>query len=507
MHGETRSQRKLLMSRLRTCVVLGVLLSLLVPGLGARGQTAVAIYFYEVGCLHCARIGDILSDLQAIHPGLTVVRHDIHTLTGRHLLSRLLAAYNAQVGPVPMVFVGDVAMVGGTFYGLSDQAVDLTGLAEEWTLQGAVESALAEDAPSPLARLPQTATELVLFVRENDPESEALESWTMQVLERKPHLALRRLSLEKPENAKLLAGLMRLYNVRGDPPAFFVGDLAMVGGLLSARREAARPFDGSPESEAYVDATINQAVASEAASPVDRYRLREQVTLWAVIGAAALDSVNPCDFAVLVLLLGTLLVIGKRGKVIGAGLAFTAGIFISYYLLGFVVYTVLGVTVGTRGFREPFIYAVSALAILIGLWEMKDLLWYGKWFSIEVPERWKPRLKAATASVITIPGAFLVGVLDSLFLAPCTSGPYLAILSLLSQTTERLYGAMLLLVYNLIFVLPMIAITLMVHFGVTTTARAERWRQAKLTKLHFVTGLVMVALGAGMIVGVQLGLL
>ncbi len=50
-----------------------------------------------------------------------------------------------------------------------------------------------------------------------------------------------------------------------------------------------------------------------------------------------------------------------------------------------------------------------------------------------------------------------------------------------------------------------IAIALTVHFGITTTARAERWRTARMGKLHFVTGVVMVVLGVGMIVGVQLG--
>ncbi len=109
--------------------------------------------------------------------------------------------------------------------------------------------------------------------------------------------------------------------------------------------------------------------------------------------------------------------------------------------------------------------------------------------------------------MVSIPGAFVVGLVDSLFLAPCTSGPYIVILTLLSQTTNRLQGALWLLLYNFIFILPMIGITLLVHFGFTTTARAERWRTAKLGKLHFITGVVMVVIGVGMIIGVRLGYL
>jgi len=65
--------------------------------------------------------------------------------------------------------------------------------------------------------------------------------------------------------------------------------------------------------------------------------LAEGLTIPAIIVAAAIDSVNPCTFAVLVLLLGTLIVAerkGKRGLVLKAGLAFTIAIYISYFLLG-----------------------------------------------------------------------------------------------------------------------------------------------------------------------------
>jgi cytochrome c biogenesis protein CcdA len=252
-------------------------------------------------------------------------------------------------------------------------------------------------------------------------------------------------------------------------------------------------------------ARVEQAIAQKATPPVDKLRVREKATLWAVIGSALLDSINPCDFAVMLLLLGRLLVIGKRQKIIWAGLAWSAGVYITYFLIGYVFYTLLGVTVGTRSLRVPYILAVSSVAILMGLWQMKDLLWYGRWFSIEVPESWKPALKRVTNSVVSLPGIFVAGMVDALFPAPCTSGPYLAILSLLSTTTTRIQGVLLLLLYNLIFILPMIAIALTVHFGITTTARAERWRTARMGKLHFITGVVMVTLGVGMIVGVQLG--
>lgn len=495
------------MGRVRKRTVLAALLGLLLWCGAAHAQTTTVVYFYEASCMHCTRIGDILTDLETSLDGLTVERHDIHTQDGRQLLWRLLAAYELPLGPVPMVFVGDLAMIGSTFYGLQPQPVELSGLAEEWTLRGEVESALAGGAPSPRMRLPETVTELVLFVRGDDPASQALETWAMNLVLTYPLLAIRRLDLDDPAHEQTFSRLQRMHDAPGDPPAVFVGNTAMVGGRLYIGRQRPQPFALTAEDFTLLEAQVTRAVEDEASSPLERLRLREQLTLWAVIGAALLDSLNPCDFALMLLLMGTLIVLGKRMSVLWAGLAFIAGTYVTYFLMGFGVYSLLGMTVGSRAFRIPFLYTVSSFAIVIGLWQMKDLLWYGRWFSIEVPDRWKPRAKKLAESVASIPGAFVIGALESLFLAPCTSGPYLAILTLLSQTTERTEGVLLLLLYNFVFVIPLIVLAVTVHFGFTTTARAERWRSAKAGNLHFITGLVMFTLGVGMIIATRVGLL
>ena len=485
-------------------VVLGIVASLLISGWVANAQDLEIVFFYEEGCAHCKQVETFLGTLVQGGLRFRMQRYGIHTSDGWNLLRRLIAAYGAELGPVPMVFVGDVAMVGTTFYGIGPDPLTLSGVAQELTLEDAIRQAQAAGAPSPLSKLPPTATEGLLFTRaEGCPACMEMEALVMRWSEQFPSLGIRRLDLSTGDADSTFDKLKRLYGAHGDAPGFFAGDLAVVGGQVYLPRRAPLLL-ASADGAAAVDEALAQAVATQATSALDRLRLREQLTFGAVVIAAVLDSVNPCDFAVLILLLGTLLVVGKRVKVLWAGLAFSAGIFIAYYAIGFALYSLVG---GIRAFRVPFIYAVSSLAIVIGLWEMKDLLWYGKWFSIEVPDKWKPSVKKITASVVSIPGAFVVGLVDSLFLAPCTSGPYLVILTLLSQTTNRLQGALWLLLYNFIFILPMIGITLLVHFGFTTTARAERWRTAKLGKLHFITGVVMVVIGIGMIVGVRLGYL
>ncbi len=482
-------------------LVVGVVLLF---ALAVSGATE-AILFYEEGCPHCAEMEELLAEMQGEGVAVTVTMYSVASNEAQSLLPRLLTAYGAEMGSVPLLFVGDVAVVRGTFYRIGGPTMELTGRAADLQVRNVVEQAASEGAPSPRSRVAAAATEAVLILASDCAECARMDEWVRELEAAHAGLAVRRLSADEEEGKSALERLAKLYRVRGQAPALFVGDTVVVSGSVYPGRERVRAFAYSEEDKAFVAARVEQAVAQKATSPLDRLNVREKATLWAVIGSAILDSFNPCDFAVMLLLLGRLLVIGRRQKIIWAGLSWAAGVFLVYFLIGYVFYTLLGVTVGTRSLRVPYILAVSSIAILMGLWQMKDLLWYGRWFSIEVPESWKPALKRVTNSVVSLPGVFLAGMVDALFLAPCTSGPYLAILSLLSTTTTRVEGVLLLLLYNAIFILPMIVIALTVHFGVTTTARAERWRNAKLGKLHFISGVVMVALGVGMIIGVQLG--
>ena len=142
---------------------------------------------------------------------------------------------------------------------------------------------------------------------------------------------------------------------------------------------------------------------------------------------AAVDAVNPCAFAVLIILITTVLAAGGRRKALQASLALSLSIFLSYYMMGVGLYS----AIAAAGVTRALYIAVTILAILIGLFNLKDYLWYGRWFVMEVPPGWRPKLKALIGRITSVPGAFLIGFVVSLFLLPCTSGPYIVILGLL----------------------------------------------------------------------------
>jgi hypothetical protein len=53
----------------------------------------------------------------------------------------------------------------------------------------------------------------------------------------------------------------------------------------------------------------------------------------------------------------------------------------------------------------------------------------------------------------------------------------------------------------------MILITFAVYFGLTSTEKAEAWRQKKLKVLHLIAGVILLLLGIGMFIAMGLGLI
>jgi len=315
------------------------------------------------------------------------------------------------------------------------------------------------------------------------------------------------------EGRELFAKMCEAYGteIQG-VPTLFIDDKVIVGFSESLSRSLIQEIDfciengcESPILKLEDSSKLNETrVEVGDSSPSEDPKKTENVkklTIPVVISAAAIDAINPCAFAVLILLLTTILASGFRKRALLAGLAFTISIYISYFLMGLGLYS----AIQASGLSHGFFKVVAILAILLGLFNLKDYLWYGKWFIMEVPLSWRPKMKTLLKGITSVPGAFLIGFVISLFLLPCTSGPYIVILGMLAKVTTKNYAIFLLLIYNLIFVLPMLLITSGIYFGFTTTEKAEEWRQSKLKHLHLIAGIIILLLGIAMLIGLKFG--
>tara|TARA_Y100000310_G_C20701911_1_gene830795 strand:+ start:7803 stop:8513 length:711 start_codon:yes stop_codon:yes gene_type:complete len=227
------------------------------------------------------------------------------------------------------------------------------------------------------------------------------------------------------------------------------------------------------------------------------------LTIPLVIGAALLDSINPCVFGVLIFLIAFMTKVFKsKHRMLLGGLFYTSVVYVTYLLLGL---GFLKVTV-SLGFSFIVYWIAALIAIAAGLLEIKDYFAYGKGFSLQMIPGAGERIKMYTKQMAKVQKkspwmSFLMAGLLGIFVVfvelPCTGAPYLAILALIGEGS---YGQALplLLLYNLVFILPLFLIIGVAYFG-TSSKKLEAWRKKHRGYMRLAVGTFLIALGLYMI--------
>jgi len=230
--------------------------------------------------------------------------------------------------------------------------------------------------------------------------------------------------------------------------------------------------------------------------------MADDLTLALVLGAALVDSVNPCAIGVILFLSSALIrVSSRRELLLKLGGLYISTVYVVYVLSG------LGLiwfqhTLISHGFAEIIGMLVGGLVILLGLIEIKEFFWYGKGVSLEIAPRYKERLVQSTES-FSILGVIAIGGFVAIVELPCTGGPYLAITAVLAKSFDQ-QAFIYLLLYNLIFILPLVVILVMISKG-ASTLKLKAWRQDKRKWMNLAAGLLMVGLGSLLIAYYQWG--
>ena len=190
------------------------------------------------------------------------------------------------------------------------------------------------------------------------------------------------------------------------------------------------------------------------------------LTLGTVLVAGIADGFNPCAFTVLLLFITSLVAaaqardapsaVSLRGRVIGLGSIYIASVFFTYLALG------VGLLAAVDLFTQRHLPARlgAVLSIALGLWMLKDYFLPELGLRLEAPAavgRWA----RASARRATVPTLVAGGVLIGLCTLPCSGAVYLAVLSLLAAQSSALAGFGYLVLYNALFVLPLVGILLL----------------------------------------------
>ncbi len=214
-----------------------------------------------------------------------------------------------------------------------------------------------------------------------------------------------------------------------------------------------------------------------------------------VMASALADSINPCAIGVIIILISSIIATRNRKYALIAGITYITVIFIVYFLLG------IGFIYFTRNIQIPklFFIILGSILILLGLFSVKDFFWYQKGFSLGIPGPIKQIIEKNIykATIISI---LIIGVLISIFEATCSGAVYFGILSIISQSGMTLNSLLILLLYNFIFILPLLVILLVFYFGIPAKKIQRLFIQKNRRIYRLVLGLMLVLLGVYLIV-------
>ncbi len=234
----------------------------------------------------------------------------------------------------------------------------------------------------------------------------------------------------------------------------------------------------------------------------------QSFSVFTIMAAGLIDGLNPCAFATLIFFISYLSANKKSEKqILLIGISFVLGVFITYLLIGFGIFKGLQ-TANEATSISIFIYLIAAIvAFIFGAYSVYDYIKIRKGKTKEMVLKLPKRIKELVRWIIQRPVnvkyftvfAFFTGMLVSIFEFVCTGQVYLpTIVYILGLPEYRGQAFGYLIIYNLMFIIPLILIFIAVYFGISDKRlRIILKKHVGLIKilsavLFMVLGLVMI---------------
>jgi cytochrome c biogenesis protein CcdA/glutaredoxin len=478
---------------------------------GTASAVVNVLFFYDRLCEECGAVEEeVIAPLQETYGAQLVVdQRDVEGSTDNYnLLRSLEKRHGVTHAEMPVIFVGEYVLTG------EQEARDrLPELVEMYRTMGGV--ALPEIPPTPTSEAttsPEKADKppihLAYFYQPGCQECDRIQLALNYLRDQYPQLNV--CSLNVREQAPLAEWLGEQAEVpvgkRLTAPAVFVGDDALVGEELhtgSLEALLARYADSGTKRIC----TGWEAASEETVSGIiERFR---SFSLPTVLVAGLVDGLNPCAFATLVFFISYLTFMGREGReVLLAGGAFAAAVFLTYLGVGFGVLKFLA--------SLPFLDAVSrwiygftavlCLALAVGSfydwWQARR--GKAKDMRLAMPTRLRRRVNQAirerAGAKAFVPVTFVTGVVVSVIELACTGQVYLpTILFVLGVPEMQAQAGFYLVLYNLMFILPLVVVFVLAYFG-TTSQQLGLLIHRHTAKVKLATAALFLLLAGWMVV-------
>ncbi len=319
-------------------------------------------------------------------------------------------------------------------------------------------------------------------------------------------LKINRFDLQQQNNYELLCVYEDFLDIRKNSPlAVFIGSNSfyeaktILFGLENAVKEgilSGGVEDWQPSTKVSANKLINKRF--------------ESFTLAIVLAAGLADGINPCAFATLILFVSMLAVYHRSSKdIIVIAIIFALGVMITYSLLGIFLFSAINFAEKLiwlkKGIYIVFGVGCFVLAILSGR-DAYQSLYSGKKkkFLLKLPENFRKYIhdtfhKHVGRKIMYI-GIFSAGVVVSLLESVCTGQLYVPTLALMAgNSPTRLRAIILLILYNIMFIVPLLVLAGIVAFGARASFLINLYKK-QITTVQIIQTIIFLIVGAGILI-------
>ncbi len=504
-------------------IILGIVIGLLLFSdiVFSETQNRVVVYFFwGDGCPHCAAEKPYLEEWQKKY-GDDIEVKMFETWKNPEnvpLFQEVAQAYGIQARGVPTTFIGEKNWVGFS----SSMAPEMEQYIEECIENGCEDKAKDvfnefqnEDNSEEISEENQ-GDELCLhvFLKEECPQCKNIENYLGELSE-KYSIEIDKYNVKESEDKELFQQFKEKYGLEADLyPAIFIGNKYILGEepiktALESEIETCleegcpcplskvKPFTPVGTKPEDVSSDEEQVIKIPLIGEIDLSSM-SMVVVTALI--AFVDGFNPCSLWVLTFLLGIVIYTRSRKKIFIVGATFLLVTTSAYgiFMTGLVsVFSYVGYTFWIK-------LAVSLIALLFAIVNIKDYFWYKKGLSFTISDKHKPRMfkkirdimdpNKSTLSMMIATALMALGIV--LIEIPCTAGFPVIWTNILAE--NNVVGNtffMLLALYLIIYLLD----ELTVFIAATITLQASKFEEKHGRILKLIGGLIMLALAISLL--------
>jgi hypothetical protein len=288
-------------------------------------------------------------------------------------------------------------------------------------------------------------------------------------------------------------------------PSIFIGnDYIPSGEIIESKVEALIQKYEKEETKSVVAIEKGEIKKAEE-SMVKRFR---SLGILTIVSAGLLDGINPCAFATLIFFISYLTFVGrKRREILWVGLGFSGAVFVTYLLIGFGILSFIQHFSFLPLFSRIVYILTIAFALVLGVLSLYDYIQLKRGrpseMKLQLPDFLKKRIhqtiREESKSTRYFLAAIAAGFIVSLLEFTCTGQVYLpTILFVTNIPSLRANAISYLVLYNLMFIIPLLIIFGVVYWGVTSEQLAF-FLKKKASSIKLFTSLLFFAL-AGILI-------